>query len=104
MKKGLELTTSWDIKLGIPQPQQNIYNNKLSIYIICIVDDIIFVEYTSIFEYPSFLLGLLGFAGVVSKYDTPQDQRKDRDQDVDSLTTGRRKSDKVGGLGEVEVK
>jgi len=72
MKKGLELTTnskiSGDMKLGIPQPQQqppqNIYNLHYSTYIISVVDHIILAGYTSIFENPIFLLGLLGFAGV----------------------------------------
>lgn len=81
MKRGLELTTtilsklSGDKKLGIPeprqQPQQNIYNaSRPQIRNISI--------YMSVYENPIFLLGLLGFAGVVLRYNGPQGPQKRR--------------------------
>ena len=77
MKKGLELTAiskiSGDKRLGIPQPQQqaqqNICNLHCNIYSVSRPQIHNISIYITVYENPIFLRGLLGFAGVVPRYD-----------------------------------
>jgi hypothetical protein len=94
MKKRLELSTiskiSGDIKLGIPQPQQqpqqNICNPHCNIYNVSRPQIHNISIYITVYENPIFLLGLLGFAGVVLRYNGPQGPQE-RDVKQISLLT-----------------